>query len=1025
MLMLLALVLSVMALLPARAQTGNVVTGLVMSQCGSPTPTYLSGATVTLSDANGVLPSLSTSTDGAGVYSFTPPAGTYTISVSKAGYYSNSTPKPPSVSPFRFDGSTTVTVDVCLDVQPASTGTVTFAVQTAAAQPIGGAMLSIYNPARLSGPYSALIFTNITNATTGKSYAGLWSGSFDVRVSAYGYLPYEQTLSLTPPTSQTITMTPGVSVLGHARNTAGQFISAGLVGWLYNISAPKSSGMKIIPAFVNSSLFTFSAPNGIYRLIVDADGYKANDTSITIPTTNPHDVKLQASPQELDKVTVAFGYKDWNNITVNRSLRLNPDSTLTGLLPAGLRDLRQEINYTLGNGLGSGVVSAGDVNAFKTWFQKNGPLYVTTDTFLLVNGKSYNSTASSFKVSVSSSINTTGAPVWINTSATYTLKSTAWITYGASKYYLNLTVIPATNTTVYHNMTYLVELPTYYEMVSDTLLPNAAAISTYNYTHITVIPSVTGQGVRMVIQQSLTGIARAKVIGPAGKFYVANSTYQHYQAYVANGTNITFSAAETSNPPSNDATRDNFTWKFLGNVSVPNPPNNVRYGIQPTFEFAVPGPYIVNLTAVGSGGNVSFRNIDIWVDGLTPTANFKTNVTGSGSAVGMSLHANEGVAIRFDASLSTDLAYTGKPGVILNSGYAWNWGADKVTDAVGRIANNTFSKPGIFTVNLTVTDSVGNKAANVSLTITVNDTAPPKPGFTILDPSNEYAPTTTLIEMRNYTFNASTTTDDYDKLAALNFTWYIPGPVIGQLGLGPHKMWGLNITFGWSEWNTSYPVKLVVNDTGFGSGKPNSGTLTQNVSVEIDHRLHPDLSIVVGSSKIDNSNPESGQTVTVTLNVTNAVGWGTANQVYVQVTETGGGQTNDLAPTWSMVDLNGTALSTIASGKTAVFTISFAVVGQGNRTLTVLVADHNMPFTLIGPGNKANFAIVAKQPAWVNYAIIGTVVAVFALVIFAMYYRRKVKAGDWQPRFRRGGKEEGGKEKPKKEKEVKEEKKRL
>ncbi|HYM39788.1 MAG TPA: PKD domain-containing protein, partial [Thermoplasmata archaeon] len=609
-------------------------------------------------------------------------------------------------------------------------------------------------------------------------------------------------------------------------------------------------------------------------------------------------------------------------------------------------------------------------------------------------------------------------------SATYRLKSTAWIKYGQPKDYLNLTLIPSTNTTVFHNETYVVKLPVDYEMVSNTILPSPSAIATVGYTDITIYPGLTGQAIRMVLERSLVGIARAKVTGPSGKFYVVNSTYQHYQAYVANNMNITFSAAETSNPPSNDSTRDNFTWRFLGNVSVPNPPNNVRYGITPTFAFPQAGPYIANLTAIGSGGNVTYRNIDIWVDGVAPTANFKTNVTGTGSAVGANLHVNEGTVIRFDGGLSTDLAYPGKTGVILNSGYAWDFHGGNITDATGRVVNWTFSKPGKFLVNLTLTDSVGNKGANVSLTITVNDTQPPVPGFTILDPTNDYAPVSTLVEMRNYTFNASKTTDDYDKVSAINFTWTIPGPLIGDTRT-TRQMWGENITFGWSQWNLSYPVKLVARDTGFGSGKPNNGTLTQNVSVQIDHALHPYLTIVQSSVKIDNANPQSGQTVTITLNVTNTAGWGTASHVTVRVSESSGTSSTDLSPTWSMADKNGTALSSIAPGGTAVFKVSVSVIGQGNKTLTITVSDQNMPYTL--KGNTATVSIIVQQPAWVNYAIIGSVVAVFAVVIFAMYYRRKVKAGDWQPRFRRakGGKDEGGKERPRKEREAKEEKKRL
>ncbi len=1027
-LMLLALVLSAMALLPARAQASSAqITGLV-SQCG-PTPIYLAGATVTLNDANGMLPSLTTTTDGAGVYTFAPPASSYTISVTKSGYYSNNTPLAPQVSPFRFDGSTTATANVCLDAQPASTGVVTFAVSNGAT-PIGGASISVYDSARLSTPYSALIFTNTTNKTTGQSLANLWTGSFDVRVSANGYELYDvtQTITVSGPTTVSITLTAGVSIVGHALNADGQFVSTGLTGWLYSPSASKSSGSKLIPAFVNGSLFSFSAPPGTYQMIVDANGYTADEQSVTIPTTNPKDVTLQASPQELDHITVAFGARDWNNFTVYRNLTLNPDSMLAGLQPAGLRDLRQQINYTLGTGAGAGTVSAGDVAAFQAWLLRNGPLYVTTDAFLLLNGKSFISSAASYSVSVSNSINTPGERVWINSSATYQLKSTAWIRYGQPNDYLNVTVYPDTNTTVYHNVTYLVELPVDYEMVSDTILPNPSAIATYNYTDITIDPSTTGQAIRMVLQQSTVGIARAKVIGPSGKFSVVNSTYQNYQAFVASNTDISFSAAETSNPPSNDSTRDNFTWRFLANgSSIPNPPNNVRYGIQPSFSFPLAGPYIVNLTAVGSGGNVSYREITIWADGSPPTPDFKTNVTGSGSAVGRSLQMNQGTIIRFDGGLSSDLAYVGKANVIPNSGYAWDFNGDHVVDATGRIVNWTFNQPGNFNVTLNVTDAVGLPGVtNATMTMTVNDTQAPAPGFTILDPTNEYSPTSTLTELRNYTFNASTTTDNYDKLSALNFTWTIPGPVIGMQGT-TRPLYGMNITFGWNEWNLSYAVVLTVRDTGFGSNKPNNGTLSQNISVQIDPKLHPDLAIVVDSVKIDNTNPESGQTITVTLNVTNKANHGAANELYVKVTEGTGTQKTDLSTTWSLTDKNGNALTNLTSGSTGTMKITVTVVGQGNKTLTILVADSKEPYTWITSENTAAQEIVVNQPGWVNLAIVVSVLAVFGVVIFAMYYRRKVKAGDWQPRFRRskGGRDEGGREKPRKEKEAKEEKKRL
>ncbi len=1037
-LMLLVLVLSAMALLPARAQAAtNQVTGLV-SQCGS--STYIGGATVTLADADGVLSPLTTTTPGDGVFAFTPPAANYTLNATAPGYYASGI-----TAPFRFDGSTTVSENLCLTPQlPAgkTSFTVTFHVQSASTGAyIGGATVGVYNATRQAAGLPALIATGITNGTAGANAGNvalsLWSDNdFSVQVNATGFGVYIQTMTITSAGTITVPMSVQFTVVGHATNTAGQFLSAGLTGTLYNLgtTVPKYNGTKVIPAVVSGSLYTFYAPAGSYSMIIDANGYTAYRTDLTLsgsPTTVLANAVLASSPPESYLTTVLFGAKDWNNITIYRNWTLNPDSTLAGLSPAGVRNLRDQLNFTFGNGLGDGTVSPNDVAAFTNWLRQNGPVYVTTDAFMLLNGQGYTSSVTSFVVSVSNTLPNAAGKVWINTTATYHLESTAWITYGQPKYYLNMTLFPDTNTTVYHNETYIVQLPLAYEMASDTIVPSGS-ITTYNFTRITVDPGLTTGTpvIRMVLQKALSGTARATVIGPAGKFYVANASFDNYQAYIAANASITFSGQQSTDPVGN-IQNANFTWEFEANTN----PSVVGWGITSTHEYATPGQFTVNLTVLQSGGNVTYRNITVWVDGAAPLANFKTNYTGSGSAVGMTLHINESATVKF-TSLSTDLAYPGKTGVILNAGYKWVFDNTSVPDATGSTVNWTFSKPGWYRVILNVTDAVGNTGVNATMVVIVNDTQPPVPSFAILDPNNDYAPVTSLMEGHLYTFNASTTTDNYDSVSNLTFNWTIAGPIFLANGTAlagtSHPFDGMNITFGWSSWNLSYAVTLTAKDRGFGSGIPNVGTKTFNESVQIDWSKHPDLYVNVGTAKISTSSPESGQAVTITLNVTNKPSRGTASNVYVTVTEgTGSGATTLMNKQfvgngWSM-SKDGSAATTIPSGTTVTLTITVTVVGQGNKTLTVLVADTNEPYTVVTAENQATLSINVLQPAWVTYAIIGAIAGVFLVVIGAMYYRRKVKVGDWQPRFRRSkeGKGEGGKEKPKREKEVKEEKKRL
>src|SRR5947208_6125881 len=172
---------------------------------------------------------------------------------------------------------------------------------------------------------------------------------------------------------------------------------------------------------------------------------------------------------------------------------------------------------------------------------------------------------------------------------------------------------------------------------------------------------------RMTVSQARNGTARAKVIAPAGKFYVQNATFTNYQAYVANNPNLPFSAGD-STAPNDHATEANLTWRFTANLV------DTRYGISPVYRYRQNGTYNVSLVMRETGGNVSFRNVTLYVDDQLPVAKIRTNRTGSGNANGLTLKVDQGIVVRFDGALSTDFAYPGTPGKILDAGYAWDFG---------------------------------------------------------------------------------------------------------------------------------------------------------------------------------------------------------------------------------------------------------------------------------------------------------------------------------------------------------------
>src|SRR5256712_9487435 len=137
-------------------------------------------------------------------------------------------------------------------------------------------------------------------------------------------------------------------------------------------------------------------------------------------------------------------------------------------------------------------------------------------------------------------------------------------------------------------------------------------------------------------------------------------------------------SGEDRTDPNGHITSANFTWRFT-------PPGTTTWGIRTNFTYTQAGQSIVNLTVKEVSGNLTYRNITLFVDDQLPTANIQTNKTGSNIANGLTLRVDEGTVVRFDGSASTDFAYTAKVGVILDSGYAWDFNSDRLTDAPGRI----------------------------------------------------------------------------------------------------------------------------------------------------------------------------------------------------------------------------------------------------------------------------------------------------------------------------------------------------
>jgi len=1004
----------------ARAQTS--LFGYI-DECGAIPVKPLGGVGVSLIDAQGANPILTVAAVDGGVYTFTPPTGTYELAFSLTGYFNKQIS-----TPIRFDGSTNLRVpDVCLERMPARTIDFVVQVNATGGSGLAGATVRLFNATR-----NQVVATN-TTGSSGSAILRIWPDALRLQVSRASFQPNETAVNTATDSPKTISLLPAVFILGRTIASGGFPLTVGVVAYLYNI-ANVSSSLKVINATVQAGgVFNFTAIPGTYRMIVDANGYTASNTLFVVPSTSPgtfFDRVLTPSPSEVASSSFVVNRTDWNNLAVFRNLTLNADSSILGLGIPFIRSVVLQVDLTFGNG--NGTVEPGEWAKFVAWLAQRGTFYVTTDrvyptpeNVFDVEGAYYNSTTQDPATAQPAGGPAPTGRLWINTSAGYVIRGTP-VPNGRTNYTVNLNMTADTNVTVYKDQVYVVDLPLGYEMVSKT---TTGTVATTGWTEVTVDPGTGGTPrIRMTVAKSEGGVARAMVTGPPGRFYVLNDTLDNYTAIISSETNTTFSARQSTDPVG-DILEANFTWRF-DNSSNPNNASWIGYGIDTTFNYTTGGLFAVNLTVVETGGNKTYRDFTLYADDVDPVAQVRTNRT-SGNANGTTLRLPQDIEVRFDGGFSTDVIFNGSaiPGVIFDgvstsqSGYAWDFEGNGIADSFLKQPRFTWTKPGNYTLNLTITDSVGHKGVNATLQVIVNDTVAPVPRYVILDPSNAWvSPPVSMIEGKAYSFNASTTTDNYDNVTALNLTWTVPGParispygnvsLIQTVAKGANgTAYGLNVSVEWIEFNSSYQIKLNVTDTGFdwmNPAKRNSAVITINNVVQFDPSKRPNLQITTGSMKVNPASPEEGQGTNVTVQVFNQANRGNATHVNGTLSQTEPTPVVVLSSTPLWYDDKWVPLPSpvvIGTGKTvyAVFTVQFAV--QGPRTLVVHVNDTLEPWTQDDGANKATQSITVRQAGWVLPLVIGASIGGIVAIGVGLRYRSRIRSGALSLARRRPGKE--------------------
>jgi len=307
---------------------------------------------------------------------------------------------------------------------------------------------------------------------------------------------------------------------------------------------------------------------------------------------------------------------------------------------------------------------------------------------------------------------------------------------------------------------------------------------------------------------------------------------------VADGEQVNFSGLSSSSPIG----VSQYSWSFGTSTAE-------------TSDTFSSGLTLVTLTVTDTFGDISEANVTIMADGNNPVpvvnVIVKSGISDEGEAYNTSTsNVNEDYnVVVFNASESDDADS-------MISDYAWDFG-DGNTDT-GDVVSHIFADPGVFSVQLTVTDVAGNSDSSTT-SITVNDIEPPRAAFnwSYTNDTGGNVPGAAVEGLPTH-FNAGGTDDNSGD--NLTYMW--------DFGDGTNGT-GVTVDHTFDEtFDEAFNVILEVTDV---SG--NKDQISYGISPAVMDR--PDL--YATQIIFDNDNPSEGDVVKISttikllkMNVTNA-----------------------------------------------------------------------------------------------------------------------------------------------------------
>ncbi len=610
--------------------------------------------------------------------------------------------------------------------------------------------------------------------------------------------------------------------------------------------------------------------NSAFWVAVDAEGYQSVVKNADAIVANRY-LEVGLTTSGSDSITTTYTFANWNTVQVTRTNVITVDN-----VSARLSAERRYGMGPVGLSLNDGSLSAGEIQAWADNLKEKGAEKRDTKQFLTLNNTFYNLNATTYAVTIEGADGSVAADatIYINSTYEYTLAA-ALQNANSMKFTMGFNATYDTLYVDYMNNIVLPMTPVKFEMTSNSTETNKVEVIGYN-NPITINPMVHDgemEQITMTIQASMNGTAKAKIL--SGVHYVMNSTYDNYTVIVPRGpiagmdTTVTFSAEDSTDKIGN-IDMANYTWT-LGDGTT-------AYGMKVEHNYtnaSVSGLIAVKLVITETGGNQTNRTINVWIDSQNPVAAISAVVTDSAnisyatnvltvvedfqiffSGVKFSDAEGMGTQTIVGATSYDDIKSGDRKGLIEK--WYWSWGEENsfdetVTKDGSKNITHVYNTPGTYSLNMIATDVVGRESANATWTVKVLDKTAPIADFKIRNVDK--AIVTEAIENKTFSYNASTTTDNFDELANISFEWSfnVKGVFTNYTGMTvDHIFTKVGM----------YNVTLKATDVA-----GNSANKTMLVNVNLASR--PNIIMKLGTMKFSSSPGTAGKAMTVSVNITN------------------------------------------------------------------------------------------------------------------------------------------------------------